>query len=101
MMITAATTAVATFLPMTNCWNSVVISCGMREMMLMVRTMEIPLPTPLSVIRSPSHIRNAEPAVSVAMTVMTLIALKVWSRPFRPKPIAMAADSIRESAIVR
>ena len=80
-MIIAATTAFAIGLFRTNCSNSVEISCGIREIILMVRTMEIPFPTPFSVILSPIHIRNALPAVNAATTVMILKTLYVSSRP--------------------
>ena len=39
--------------------------------MLIVRTIEIPFPIPLSVILSPIHIRTAEPAVREATTKIT------------------------------
>ena len=39
---------------------------GIREMMEANRMMEIPLPMPNSVICSPSHMMNAEPAVKVS-----------------------------------
>ena len=42
-------------------------------MMLIVNTMEIPFPTPFSVILSPIHIRTAEPAVRVKITIMIFI----------------------------
>ena len=100
MMITAATVPTAMDLPMTNCWNRLVISCGILEIMLMIRTMEMPLPTPLSVICSPIHIRNALPAVRAAITRITLMALNVSRSPCLPKPIAMALLSISASPIV-
>ena len=40
------------------------------EIILINNTIEIPLPTPFSVIRSPIHISTAEPAVSAATTTM-------------------------------
>ncbi len=70
------------------------MSCGTRDRILIVNTMEIPLPIPFSVIRSPIHIKNALPAVKAMMTVITLNALYVCKRPCLPKPIAMALDSI-------
>ena len=39
-------------------------------MIFIKRTIEIPFPTPFSVIRSPSHINTAEPAVSAATTTI-------------------------------
>ena len=75
MIMIAATTPLAMDLPITNCSKSCAISWGIRERMLIVSTMEIPFPTPLSVIRSPIHIRKALPAVSAAITVMMLITL--------------------------
>ena len=47
-------------------------SLGIPDMMLIRRTIEIPLPTPFSVILSPSHISIAEPAVSAATTTIIL-----------------------------
>ena len=75
IMIAAARIAVAGALPNTNCSNRVFKSSGSLEIMLITRTIEIPFPIPFSVILSPTHIRNALPAVSVAMEQMTLIAL--------------------------
>ena len=47
------------------------MSLGIPEMILIVSTIEIPLPTPFSVICSPIHIRTAEPAV-IANTPATI-----------------------------
>ena len=46
------------------------ISLGILDTILIVRTMEIPFPMPFSVIRSPSHISIAEPAVKLATTTI-------------------------------
>ena len=45
--------------------NSCVIACGRRAMIPIIISIDIPLPIPLSVIRSPSHITNIEPAQSI------------------------------------
>ena len=100
IMITAATTAGAISLLVTNCLNSPVSSCGILETMLIVRTMEIPLPIPFSVIFSPIHIKNALPAVNATITVITFNALYSCKSPCRPKPIAIALDSISANATV-
>jgi len=47
-------------------------SLGIPEIMLIKSTIDIPLPTPFSVILSPSHISIAEPAVSAATTTIML-----------------------------
>ena len=49
--------------------NKLAISLGIPEMMLIVRTIEIPFPTPFSVICSPIHINTAEPAVIAKIPV--------------------------------
>ena len=66
----AATVATATDLPAIKRSYSISTSCGRLETILIRSTMEIPLPTPFSVIRSPIHIRRAEPAVIAAITVI-------------------------------
>ena len=76
---TAARTAVAGALPNTNCSNRFPRSSGSLEIILMTRTMEIPFPMPFSVILSPTHIRKALPAVSVATAQITFSALN-WIR---------------------
>ena len=58
-----------------NVSYSVVMSLGTRDRMLIIRTIEIPFPTPFSVILSPTHIRNAEPAVRDTTTVITFMAV--------------------------
>ena len=68
-IITPASPAFAIVLPFMNCVYSVTKSSGTRETMLIRSTIEIPFPTPFSVIRSPIHIRNALPAVSVHTTI--------------------------------
>ena len=59
----------------------------------MVSTMEIPFPTPLSVILSPIHIRMVDPAVNVVTTNNTLITLNLSRYSLLPKPIAIAIAS--------
>ena len=77
-MISPATTAVATDLAFRmKRSNSVPRSFGREEMMLIRRTMEMPFPTPLSVILSPIHIRKALPAVIAATATRTLFTLKL------------------------
>ena len=49
------------------------IIAGPRETIPVKMISEIPLPIPFSVISSPSHIKNAVPAVSVAVTIMKFI----------------------------
>ena len=73
-MIIAATTIVATFFPLMNLMYSVWKSLGTEDRILKRRTREIPLPTPLSVICSPIHIRSAEPAV-IAITAIAISAI--------------------------
>ena len=68
-IIIPASPALASFFPLMNCVYNVTRSSGTREMILIRRTIEIPFPTPFSVIRSPIHIRNALPAVSVHTTI--------------------------------
>ena len=58
------------FFPSTNFVLSPMISLGILEMMLIISTIEIPLPTPCSVILSPIHISTAEPAVRPTMIVV-------------------------------
>ena len=55
-----------------NCDQSVLKSSGIREIILIVNTIDIPFPTPFSVIRSPIHISTAEPAVSEVTTIITV-----------------------------
>ena len=69
-------------------------------MMLIINTIEMPLPTPFSVILSPIHIRNALPAVNAAITVITFNALYSSNKPLLPKPIAIAVLSISARATV-
>ena len=51
------------------------------ERILIKSTMKIPFPTPFSVIRSPIHIRNALPAVSVHTTIAALTKLNSTRSP--------------------
>ena len=73
----------------------------MVEMILNRSTIEIPFPTPFSVILSPIHISIALPAVIVTIATITFMAVKFTKRPFPPKPLAMAMDCISASATVR
>ena len=77
-------------------------------MILINRIMDIPLPTPFSVMFSPIHISNAEPHVIVATaTIMNdaysnvLILPVAPKSPLFPRLIAVAVPSISASAIVR
>ena len=61
------------------------IPAGMREIMEANRMMEIPLPIPNSVICSPSHMMNAEPATKVTMitnaaAMLSLVRMLYWLR---------------------
>ena len=49
--------------------NRFIRSSGILAMILIIRMIEIPFPTPFSVILSPNHIRSAEPAVMVTTAV--------------------------------
>ncbi len=50
-------------------------SSGKRDTMLITSIIDIPLPTPLSVILSPSHIRRVEPAVRIATIITETLTL--------------------------
>ena len=100
IMISAYSSAFASFSPLINCLYSDWKSLGIRETILINRTIEIPLPMPFSVIRSPIHIRKAEPAVSTRMTIRQFRKLYLISNPCLPKPIAIADDSRSESPTV-
>ena len=76
-------------------------SDGSEEIMLNKSTMDIPLPTPLSVILSPIHIRKALPAVIVHTTTTTLLKPYFISRPCVPKPTAMAIACNKARPTVR
>ena len=52
-------------------------------------------------MRSPIHIRRADPAVMVTTQITTFHTLNSYSRPRPPKPIPIARDSIRARATVR
>ena len=81
MITHTARPAEAIAFPFTNWSNNVVISLGIREIMLITRTIDIPLPTPFSVILSPIHIRKADPAVSVNTTIAALTKLYFTRSP--------------------
>ena len=99
-MITAASAPWAIVFPLINCVYSVTKSSGIRERILIRRTIEIPFPTPFSVIRSPIHIRNALPAVSVQTTIAQFTKLYSSRSPCLPNPTAIAIDSISARATV-
>ena len=73
----------------------------MVEMILNRSTIEIPFPTPFSVIRSPIHISMALPAVIVTIATITFRAVNSTKSPLPPKPIDIATDCISASATVR
>ena len=101
IMIARFSTWNAISFPFTNCSNNNVRSCGILEIILIVKTIEIPLPTPFSVILSPIHMITVEPAVNVTTAVIIFNALYSRSSPLLPNPIAIARDSIKASATVR
>ena len=68
MTIRSASPPLAIVFPFTDCAYRLERSCGTRQRILIRRTMEIPLPTPFSLIRSPIHIRKQEPAVRATTT---------------------------------
>ena len=82
----------AMVLPFTNLSNKVTKSLGILETMLIISTIEIPFPTPFSVICSPIHINIAEPAVKVATATTTLVKFMFVSHPLFPNPIAIVTD---------
>ena len=75
MMMIADTTPTATFSLRIKVVYSSFKSPGREERMLNRRTMEIPFPTPYSVICSPIHISRAEPAVMETTQIMMLMKL--------------------------
>ena len=75
-------------------------SLGIREIILINNTIEIPFPIPFSVILSPTHIRNAEPAVNVNTATATFTKLYFTSNPLLPNPTAIAVDSTKASITV-
>ncbi len=90
MMITAASPPLAmTFAchELSHTVRSYHLECVI--IMLMSRTIEIPFPTPFSVIRSPIHIRNADPAVNVSTTIVPFTKL-IFQKSLRPNPTAIA-----------
>ena len=100
IIIRAAKAPCARVLPFTNISNSPVISDGMLERMLIIRTMEIPFPTPFCVIRSPIHISKVDPAVRAVTTIKPFRKFRSGIRPDLPKPTVIAILSIRASATV-
>ena len=99
-IITAAKVPFAGVFPLINCSKSDVKSLGIREIMLMTRTIEIPFPTPFSVILSPIHISTEDPAVKAATTISTFSASNFSNWPLRPNPIAIAIDSVKANPTV-
>ena len=55
-----------------NCVYKFLRSFGIVDTMLINRITDIPLPTPFSVARSPSHITIALPAVKITTIVSTV-----------------------------
>ena len=86
--------------PEINCSHNVARSSGIREIMLIVNTMEIPLPIPFSVIRSPIHIRTADPAVSVVMTIRIVKIPSSTRYPLLEKLIVIVMASNKPRPIV-
>jgi hypothetical protein len=98
--ITAPRMSRSTSDPSALSWNVVHVcttACGMRATMPAKMMSEMPLPMPFSVMRSPSHMMNAVPAVSVTMvrktklqpltssgTTLSLAALSVSSQRAMP-----------------
>ena len=62
--------------------------------------MEIPFPTPFSVICSPIHISIAEPAVRQQTTTTPFKKFISGMRPLLPNPIVIAIDWNKASPIV-
>ena len=99
-IITPERSAFAIIFPFMKLSYSVVISLGIRDTMLIKSTMEIPFPTPFSLICSPTHIKKAEPAVNATTTTIILTKLLSGINPLLPNPIAMAIDSNRDNPMV-
>ena len=70
--------------PFATFWIVVMTLLGKREMMLAKRMMEMPLPTPNSVICSPSHMIRAEPEVKVRMMMIAAQTLLEASATMMP-----------------
>ena len=71
-IITPAIITLLICLPSINFWYRLYKSLGIRETMLQSKMMEIPFPTPLSVICSPSHITKTDPAVKQTIISITI-----------------------------
>ena len=99
-MMIPAKAPFATVLFFTKSLNRPTRSFGTLERILIIRTIEIPFPIPFSVIRSPTHIRNAEPAVRAVTTDTTFRKFILVISPWLPNPIAIARPSINASATV-
>jgi len=69
--------------------------------MLINKIMEIPFPIPFSVISSPSHIRNAAPAVKATTEIITDVYPDSVKNPWLRNPITIARPSIKASTIER
>ena len=61
--------------------TSVVIMLGIRDTIPVKRMIEMPLPTPNSVICSPNHMRNTAPAVKETTITMAAQIPSLVSRP--------------------
>ena len=72
---TIAIVAFNTLCPFTKDLYKATKSSGKRDTMLITSIIDIPLPTPLSVILSPSHIRRVEPAVRIATIITETLTL--------------------------
>ena len=72
--------------------NSKITACGRRAMIPIIMIKEIPLPTPLSVIRSPSQRMNIEPAARI---IVAGIINVVQSIPDAKAPAACIFKFIR------
>ena len=67
-------------------------ACGRRAMIPIIMIREIPFPTPLSVIRSPSHKMNIDPAAKI---IVAGIINVVQSTPVASAPEACIFKFIR------
>ena len=65
---------------------------GNPDTMLARMIMEIPFPTPRSVICSPNHIRNIVPVTSVMAAVSTKFVPGLITTPWFCKAVAAAVD---------
>ena len=98
--MSAAKAPFAIVLPLTNCSKRVTKSLGILDTILIIKMMEIPFPTPFSVICSPIHISIAEPAVRQQTTTTPFKKFISGMRPLLPNPIVIAIDWNKASPIV-